>query len=91
MTTFILSVVSSTFGLTRFLKNGPMTLVPRQSYGPSFVLAMLPVAMTLVGKGAFLGALVNISSNKEGSSSATYIATWALCCLLPHFVYVSKL
>ena len=29
--TFILSVVSASFGMCRFLKSGPMTLVPRQS------------------------------------------------------------
>ena len=29
--TFMLSVVSASFGMCRFLKSGPMTLVPRQS------------------------------------------------------------
>ena len=29
--TFLLSVVSASFGMCRFLKSGPMTLVPRQS------------------------------------------------------------
>ena len=29
---FILSVVSASFGMCRFLKSGPMTLVPRQSF-----------------------------------------------------------
>ena len=39
--TFCLSVFSASFGMTRFLKVGPMTLVPRNSYGLSFFVAFL--------------------------------------------------
>ena len=88
LATFILSVISSTFGLTRFLKNGPMRLVPRDRFGGSFLLAMLPVALVLVGKGVLLAVLV--SNDARNSSRSFSIGIWILCNMLPHFVYVSK-
>ena len=62
--TFCLSVFSASFGMTRFLKVGPMTLVPRNSYGLSFFVAFLLVAMAIVSKGATLATLL-VSANSE--------------------------
>ena len=82
--TFCLSVFSASFGMTRFLKVGPMNLVPRNSYGLSFFIALFLVAITVVSKGAALAALIS-----EGSSYITDIIFWLATCVLPSFFYVS--
>ena len=60
--TFCLSVFSASFGMTRFLKVGPMTLVPRNSYGLSFFIALFLVAIAIVSKGAALAFLISYPS-----------------------------
>ena len=89
MGTFLLSICSCCFGLTRFLKNGPMTLVPRSKYGASFWAILPTVTASFFGKGAILGVLVSFSAH-DRSLLAGSIAIWFGLCLLPHFVYVSK-
>ena len=82
--TFILSILSSSFGVAKFLKNGPMTLVPRERYGPSFALGTFFVALNLVYKGLFLGG-----SFKIYDSPINAIFIWSSTFLLPQFFYVS--
>merc|ERR1711971_537281 len=89
--TFILSVLSGSFGMAKFLKNGPMTLVPRSKYGPSFLLALLTVGLTLVGKGVLLASLVNIGIWKRGGSAFSDIGVWVGFCLVPHLIYAGVL
>ena len=60
--TFTLSILSAAFGVGKFLKNGPMTLVARERYGPSFVLGTFFVVGNLVYKGNMLGT--SFSSTK---------------------------
>ena len=87
MGTFLLSICSCCFGLTRFLKNGPMTLVPKNKYGASFC-AILPIVTAFsFGKGAILGVFVAFARFR--GLLAGSIAIWFGLCLLPHFVYVS--
>ena len=89
--TFCLSVFSASFGMTRFLKVGPMTLVPRNSYGVSFFIAFFLVAIAIVSKGAALAFLLSVNINGPRSST-TYIiriAFWLGTCVLPSFLYVS--
>ena len=82
--TFILSILSAAFGIGKFIKNGPMTLVPRERYGPSFVLGTFFVALNLVYKGFMLGAsFIDI----DDPFKAIFI--WSSTFLLPQFVYVS--
>ena len=80
--TFILSVLSAAFGVGKFLKNGPMTLVPRERYGPSFVLGTFFVAGNLVYKGFMLA----LSFKQEPIND---ILIWASTFLVPQFIYVS--
>ena len=89
MGTFLLSICSCCFGMTRFLKNGPMTLVPRSKYGASFWAILPTVTTSFFGKGAILGSMVSFSAH-DRSLLAGSIAIWFCLCLLPHFVYVSK-
>ena len=89
--TFCLSVFSASFGMTRFLKVGPMTLVPRNSYGVSFFVAMFLVAGAIVSKGTAL-ALLLLDANRRYQSSSAYfirISFWIGTCVLPSFLYVS--
>ena len=86
--TFCLSVFSASFGMTRFLKVGPMTLVPRNSYGLSFFVALFLVAIAIVSKGAALALLITLLEN-EGSTYIVPIAVWLGICVLPSFFYVS--
>ena len=76
--------------MTRFLKNGPMTLVPRSKYGASFWAILPTVTASFIGKGAILGVLVSFSAH-DRSLLAGSIAIWFGLCLLPHFVYVSTI
>ena len=90
--TFILSICSASFGITRFLKNGPMTLLPRNHYSPSFLLAILCTATTLIAKGSFLSkALADSASGKIWHTQTESILIWFTCLLLPHFFYVSSI
>ena len=82
--TFILSILSASFGVAKFVKNGPMTLVNRERYGPSFVLGTFFVALNLVYKGIMLGA----SFGKRPDDPINAIFIWSSTFLLPQFVYV---
>ena len=83
--TFCLSVFSASFGMTRFLKVGPMTLVPRNSYGLSFFVALFLVAIAIVSKGAALAFLLT----RLGGTYTVTIAVWLGICVFPSFFYVS--
>ena len=93
--TFCLSVFSASFGMMRFLKVGPMTLVPRNSYRSSFFVALLLVALAIVSKGAALAALLAaVTDVPSPFHSITHryivrIAFWLGTCVLPSFFYVS--
>ena len=82
--TFTLSILSAAFGVGKFIKNGPMTLVPREKYGPSFVLGTFFVALNLVYKGFLLGG-----SLRKFDDTIKAIFIWSSTFLLPQFVYVS--
>ena len=81
--TFILSILSASFGVAKFVKNGPMTLVPRERYGPSFVLGTFFVALNLVYKGLMLG-----TSFRRHDDPINAFFIWSSTFLLPQFVYV---
>ena len=85
--TFCLSVFSASFGMTRFLKVGPMTLVPRNSYGLSFFIALFLVAIAIVSKGIALAFLISYSIYTTSYPIA--IVFWIATCVLPSFFYVS--
>ena len=87
LVTFILSILSASFGVTKFMKNGPMTLVPRTRYGPSFLIAMLCIGGNLVFRGISLS--VTLSRSLDVNLYKTAIGYWFCTNLLPHLVYVS--
>ena len=86
--TFILSICSSIFGITRFLKNGPMTLVPRTQYGGSFFVAMFCTSLMMIGKGCIFMLLFTFTTQLDksvGSSLGIFVGS----CVLPHLILVS--
>ena len=87
--TYLLSVLSASFGMCRFLKSGPMTLVSRTSYGCSFLLSMFTVAVGLISKGVIMHYLVY--EQKTSSDIAISLLIWIGCNVLPSFVYVSTI
>ena len=87
--TFCLSVFSASFGMTRFLKVGPMTLVPRSSYGLSFFVALFLVAIAIVSKATPLAFLLGNARRASSSQYIVRIAVWLGICVLPSFFYVS--
>ena len=85
--TYLLSVVSASFGMCRFLKSGPMTLVSRTSYGCSFLLSMVTVAVGLISKGVIMHYL--LIDQRTSSDIAVSLLIWIGCNILPSIVYVS--
>ena len=86
--TIWLSVCSSLFGVTRFLKNGPMTLVPRTQYGVSFLVAMFCISLMMIGKGFILALLLPFTTQLDksvGSSLGILVGS----CVLPNLLLVS--
>ena len=87
--TYLLSVVSASFGMCRFLKSGPMTLVPRTSFGFSFILSMFIVAIGLISKGVILAYL--ITGVRTSSDFSINFLVWISCNVLPSLIYVSTI
>ena len=85
---FTLSVCSSIFGVTRFLKNGPMTLVSRSQFGMSFLVAMFCISLMMVGKGCIFGLLLLFTTQLDQSVGYS-LGLIVGCCVLPHLILVS--
>ena len=58
LATFFTSIFSAAFGMTKLLKVGPCSIVPRNKYGLGFFLSFLSILFGLVGKGFQLAAMV---------------------------------
>ena len=56
--TLLLSIIAASFGMGRFVRKGPMTLVPRKSHGISFFVSIFIPATSLMSKAALLGLLL---------------------------------
>ena len=85
---FTLSVCSSVFGVTRFLKNGPMTLVPRSQYGISFLVEMFCISLMMIGKGCVFGLLLLFTTQLDQSVGSSLGILFGSC-VLPHLILVS--
>ena len=88
--TFTLSLCSSIIGVTRFLKNGPMTLVPRTHYGVSFFVAIFCVSLVFIEKGLIFGLLVMFTTQLDRSVVSS-VGIFVGSCVLPHLILVSAL
>ena len=86
LTTFILSILSATLGLTKFLKNGPCQLVPHDFYGCGFISVMLIMFFSLLWKGGHF--FLFLLSRQDDSNLTNSILIWICCFVIPHIIYV---
>ena len=83
--TFVSSILTAGFGLTKFLKLGPCRLLG--GYGKiSFLLVMLNMIGVLVIKGFSLALVRSVYWRYNQSLAAVII--WISSCLIPGFIYV---
>ena len=59
LATFCTSIFSAAFGMTKLLKVGPCSIMPRNKYGLGFFLSFLSILFGLVGKGFLLANTVD--------------------------------
>jgi len=57
--TFLTSIFSATFGMTKLLKIGPCAIVSRTKYGLGFMLIFLSILFCMGGKGVLLALMIN--------------------------------
>ena len=89
--TFLTSIFSATFGMSKFLKVGPCPIVPRTSYGLVFMLSFLSIICGLAGKGMLLAIAVDIESSPDSESYDRNVgmAIWICTCVLLPMIIVS--
>ena len=85
--TFSTSIVTASFGISKFIKSGPARIVKNDKcligFGTlSFLLIFTNIALTLVGKGCIIALYVYINNN-------TYFVLLLLC-FLPQLFHVSS-
>ena len=92
MTSFVISVMSATFGIAKLLKNGPIKMVRKEGkiggYGtPGFILLMVVVAGNMIGKATWMGICFRFSRTNE-DEAINLVSIWALTCILPQLLLV---
>ena len=86
--TFVSSILTAGFGLTKFLKLGPCRLLG--GYGKiSFLLVMLNMIGVLVIKGFSLELVRSVFYRNHQKLIAVFV--WISSCLIPGFIYVRTL
>ena len=82
--TFVTSILSAGFGLTKFLKLGPCRLLG--GYGKiSFLLVMLNIIGVLLTKGFCLWIVI---SYHNWTTDKIIVIIWICACIMPGFIYV---
>ena len=79
--TFFTSIISAAFGMTKLLKVGPCSIVPRNKYGLGFFLSFLSILFGLLGKAMLFANMVRSGKLGIGICLGT--------CYLPPMIYVS--
>ena len=88
LATFVTSIFSAAFGMTKLLKVGPCSIVPRNKYGLGFFLSFLSILFGLAGKGLQL-ALMVIAPFETESVRKFGIGICLGTCYLAPMVFVS--
>ena len=89
-TTFSTSIVTASFGISKFIKSGPTRIVKNDKclmgFGTlSFLLIFTNIALTLVGKGCIIAFYVF----EAFSNNMTYLVLLLLC-FIPQLLHVSS-
>ena len=88
LATFCTSIFSAAFGMTKLLKVGPCSIVPRNKYGLGFFLSFLSILFGLAGKGFLLACWLAFPFATD--SVRTFGIGFCLgTCYLPPIVFVS--
>ena len=90
LATFWTSIFSAAFGMTKLLKVGPCSIVPRNKYGLGFFLSFLSILFGLAGKGIQLAFMAVVDLFFEtGSVKKFGIGIYFGTCYLVPMVFVS--
>ena len=87
--TFVTSIFSAAFGMTKLLKVGPCSIVPRNKYGLGFFLSFLSILFGLAGKGIQLAFMAVDLFFETGSVKKFGIGIYFGTCYLVPMVFVS--
>merc|ERR1719203_2256779 len=79
--TFLTSIFSATFGMTKLLKIGPCAIVSRTKYGLGFMLIFLSILFCMGGKGILLAQMIA----DLGFYDSGLILCLGTCYILPMF------
>ena len=82
-----LSIISASFGIANFLRNGPCRLIPDEGSLGSFLLLIINVGTALVSKALMFQIIWMNLFDPERIMSPTL--TWILTFYIAHAVYVS--
>ena len=93
---FITSVVSGTFGLSKIIRNGPAkfmsksrTIKPLIKVKGQFLLLLI-ILLSIIGKATWLGTAISFYNYNFGTIPEI-VFTWMSISLLPHFLFVSTM
>ena len=84
-----LSVLSSSWGMSKYLMTGTCRLLPRDKLFGGFLLAFPCTIGIIITKGAILYAMSTTLKNTEMDATAL-IRDWLLFTIIPHMLFVSK-
>ena len=96
VTSFTLSVISSSIGITKFLKVGPCKIFPEGGcclgyFTGRFMMVFIAVACSIVNKGLLVASHLLVSTGLESSGALMSTAGVILCFvavnILPHFLW----
>ena len=87
--TLAISVFSGSFGIAKFLKLGPLQIVPSQKLHFGFILVFLSIAATLCAKASVLAFVINNNSSPDKFPQLCLI--WIGTCVLPQLILVSTM
>ena len=82
--TFLLSVFSACFGMSKFFNVGPSRLIPYDKMNLGFFVLMVNIASCFIGKGLLL-----VHANGDLQGVYKRFLTWITLALLPQIIFVS--
>ena len=88
LATFLTSIFSAAFGMTKLLKVGPCSIVPRNKYGLGFFLSFLSILFGLLGKGLVLAFMASGPIGTDSGRNFGIGICFGTCYLVP-MIFVS--
>ena len=89
LATFLTSIFSAAFGMTKLLKVGPCSIVPRNKYGLGFFLSFLSTLFGLGGKGLLFAYMAGGPIETESGRKFAIGVCLGTCYFTP-MTFVSK-